>query len=215
MMSLDALHGHLFDEILADHGVHQGTRACGQLVEARARHGVAGEYHRCSVEFDPESDSRLDWSVIGRSRGDPHAVAGPHHALGDFFHLDGGWFGDVGMMADPIADVRGQRVERRVDDRRGSGWTDHRSGVRVKVVTHRVVMTSERSVMWSLCRCVRSRAEMLAAPTPTAAARINVPRPQSTRNVCAAGPHEGRGSGAVGVDNGTACTEKGDLDHEA
>ena len=84
------------------------TRACGQRVEARARHGVAGEYHRCALEFDPESDGRLDWPVIGRSRGDPHAVAGPHHALGYLFHLDGGWLGDVGMMADPIADVRGR-----------------------------------------------------------------------------------------------------------
>ncbi len=57
------------------------------------------------------------------------------------------------------------------------------SGERVNVVTHRVVMTSDRSVMWSLCRWVSSSAVMLAAPTPAAAARISTPRPQSTRNV--------------------------------
>ena len=69
--------------------------------------------------------------------------------------------------------------------------------------------------MWSLCRWVSSRAEMLAAPTPTAAARINTPRPQSTRNVCAAGSHQRGGSGAVRVEHGTARAEQGDLDHES
>ena len=58
------------------------------------------------------------------------------------------------------------------------------SGVGTKVVTQRVVMTSERSVMWSLCRWVSSSAVRLAAPTPAAAARMSTPRPQSTRKAC-------------------------------
>ena len=55
------------------------------------------------------------------------------------------------------------------------------SGFGPTVVTHRVVITSDRSVMWSLCRWVSSRAVIPEACTPAAAARISTPRPQSTR----------------------------------
>ena len=56
------------------------------------------------------------------------------------------------------------------------------SGFGPIVVTQRVVMTSDRSVMWSLCRWVSSSAVRPAAWAPAAAARIRAPRPQSTRN---------------------------------
>ena len=57
------------------------------------------------------------------------------------------------------------------------------SGLGPIVVTQRVVMMSERSVMWSLCRWVSSSAVSPEAWAPAAAARISVPRPQSTRKL--------------------------------
>jgi hypothetical protein len=45
----------------------------------------------------------------------------------------------------------------------------------------RVVITSLKSVMWSLWRCVRNTARSAAALAPTAAARISTARPQSKR----------------------------------
>ncbi len=57
-------------------------------------------------------------------------------------------------------------------------------GVRVNVVTHRVVMTSDKSVMWSLCRWVSSSAVMSAgADAHGRQPACSAPRPQSTRNV--------------------------------
>ena len=55
------------------------------------------------------------------------------------------------------------------------------SGVGSNVVIHCVVMTSFRSVMWSLCRWVMSTVVSALGGTPTAAMRITTPRPQSTR----------------------------------
>ena len=58
------------------------------------------------------------------------------------------------------------------------------AGSGANVVTHRVMITSPRSAMWSLCRWVSSSAVKLLAPTPIAAVRCCTPRPQSTRKVC-------------------------------
>ncbi len=56
-----------------------------------------------------------------------------------------------------------------------------RSGVGSNVVIHIAVITSLRSVMWSLCRCVMHTAVSWPTGTPAAAKRISTPRPQSTR----------------------------------
>ncbi len=55
------------------------------------------------------------------------------------------------------------------------------SGVGANVMTHREVITSLRSVMWSLCRWVSSTARSWPAPTIAAAIRISTPRPASMR----------------------------------
>ncbi len=54
----------------------------------------------------------------------------------------------------------------------GFGWRD---------MIQRVVTTSLKSVMWSLCKCVRNTARSAAALAPAAAARISTARPQSKR----------------------------------
>ena len=50
-------------------------------------------------------------------------------------------------------------------------------------MTQWVVMTSFRSVRWSLWRCVTSTAPNIGGSTPAAASRMSTPRPQSTRIV--------------------------------
>src|ERR1700727_1313076 len=79
-------------------------------------------------------------------------------------------------------------------------------------VTHRVVITSFRSVTWSLCRWVRNTACRAPALVPAAAARIRTPRPQSKsrspRSVLTsvAGPaRSGSGSG-LPLPSTTTCT---------
>jgi len=60
-------------------------------------------------------------------------------------YLDGGRFGDVRVMGDPVADVRCQRRKGGLDDGSRAWRPMIGSGVRTNVVTHRVVMTSPRS----------------------------------------------------------------------
>ena len=56
------------------------------------------------------------------------------------------------------------------------------SGVSSNVITQRVVITSFRSVMWSLCRCVISTAvKVRRAETRLPPAASSTPRPASTR----------------------------------
>lgn len=56
------------------------------------------------------------------------------------------------------------------------------SGVGSKVMTQRVVITSFRSVMWSLCRWVSTTARRAPAWLPAPANRMSMPRPASPRN---------------------------------
>ena len=58
-----------------------------------------------------------------------------------------------------------------------------RSGDGAKVVTQRLVITSLRSVMWSLWRWVSTSAVSWLACAPAAAARMRTPRPQSKSRV--------------------------------
>ena len=67
--------------------------------------------------------------------------------------------------------------------------------------------------MWSLWRCVSTSTVSWFAWTPTAAARISTPRPQSNRKVTAARPHERGRSGTERIDERAAGAEQGDLDH--
>src|SRR5438552_1191795 len=78
-------------------------------------------------------------------------------------------------------------------------------------MTQCVVMTSFRSVRWSLWRCVTSTALNIGGSTPAPASRMSTPRPQSTRNVdpaertSVAGPaRSGSGSGPP-VPNNMIC----------
>ena len=71
------------------------------------------------------------------------------------------------------------------------------SGLGTRLMTQRLVMTSLRSVMWSLCRWVSSTAVSMGGTTPPAASRRPTPRPASNRNVVPTGSHQGGRAGPV------------------
>ena len=87
-------------------------------------------------------------------------------------------------------------------------------GVGVKVDTHRVVITSPRSVMWSLWRCVsRSALRPPARDADGRGAHEDAPTAVDEHGG-AAGPHERRGPGPLRVGKGAPGAEEDDLDHE-
>jgi hypothetical protein len=80
-----------------------------------------------------------------------------------------------------IADIRLQHRLGGLQKTGCSARAEHGQRIGENDMTHRIVNTSLRSVMWSLCRWVRNSAWKAPAPDATAAARISTPRPQSKR----------------------------------
>jgi hypothetical protein len=105
--------------------VDQRAGASAELVESRARHGVAGEHHGRTGVVEAVGDARLDRAVIGRSDGDGRRPGGELDGPGvDLDHLDERWTRQVVVVGDAVADVGGERGQEMVDDGPGADRAD-------------------------------------------------------------------------------------------
>ena len=188
------------DDVVADHGLHVGRRAAAQVVEPRAGHAVAAEHHGGAVVVDAERDGRLDRPVVGGAdahgrRPDREVVAGR-----DLDDLDDRPLvrGRRGGRCGTTRRARARRACRRPPPAAAAGRR-RAAGRGAGLITQFVVMTSLRSVRWSLCRCVTSTASSIGGSTPAPARRITAPRPQSARMVALARAHERGRPGTVRV----------------
>jgi hypothetical protein len=212
----DALHRHLVDQVLANHGVHQCTSPGRQRVEALTRDGVTGQHDRGAAVFDAESDGRRDGPVIRRRHPDRHPVAVPHHTVGALMNLHRRWRGQVGVMRDPVADIEVERLERGVDHLGRARRPDDRQGRRVRVERGHpsgddhvaqvgdVIAVQVRQQQRG--QRVRAGASCRHALLHAAAA--------VDQKCLPAGPHEGGRPRSSGVGNGTTGAEQRDLDHD-
>ena len=87
------------------------------------------------------------------------------------------------------------------------------AGSGAKVVIQRVMTTSPRSAMWSLCRWVSSSADRPGGAHADRRRALQHATPAIHQEHLPAGPHQGRRPGAIRVGDGTAGSEQGDLDH--
>ena len=203
------------DQVGSDHRVHERVGSGAERVEARARHRVAGDHHRGSLVLDSVADAgvdRADGRWAPRSiRTPPSSNTTPSRCSRD---VDRRLPGEVVVVGQPVGDVRAPA--RRAARRRRScvpGGPITRSGAGAKVVTQRLVITSLRSVMWSLWRCVSTSAvSWLAVTADRRRPHEDTPAAVEQEGGAARADEGGR-AGAERVDERAAGAEEGDLDH--
>ena len=120
--------------------------------------------------------------------------------------------GQVGVVREPVSDVGAEHGEHPVDDLLRAAGPKIGSGVGAGHMTQCVVTTSLRSVMWSLCRWVRSTASSMERQhTGRRRGACTTPRPASKRKMALPRPHERRRPGPVRVGKRVAGTEQRDV----
>ena len=115
----------------------------------------------------PIANCGLDRKVLGSSRHDRRGAGREGRSRIDFGDLDLGFPGEVLVVREAVGEVGPKGGEDRRDDVADAGGPKMRSVVRDSVRTQWVVMTSLRSVMWSLWRCVTNTASGIGFPVPT------------------------------------------------
>ena len=173
-----------------------------------ARHGVAGDDHRPAAVVDPVADGRADGRVVGGRGGDPHRSLLEDHARLDLG--DGGRRspGQVVVVGQAVADVRLQhRLDRPPAASAVPAGPYTGSGLGVNDMTHRMVKTSLRSVMWSLCRWVRNTARKAPAPEADGGGPHEHTPPAVEQQIADRGADQGRRPGPLGVGDRAAAAQ--------
>ena len=179
-----------------------------------ARHGVAGDDDRHAVVVEAEPDARLDRLVVGRCARIAHRAGQVDRAVVDLDARRPRWScrgrrgGRCGSAMSGSSDARMWSTTARVP----TGPTIV-SGVGSNVMTQRVVITSLRSVMWSLWRWVSSTAERLRRAEPGRGEPHQHAAAGVDEVVLVAGRDQRRRSGTIGARHRAAGAEQGDGDH--
>ena len=120
------------DQVRPHHGVDEHVRPRAELVQPRARDGVAGDDDRPATLLDPEADRGADRGVIGGGGGDPHLPVVQHGAPLAFDDLRRGPPLQVGVMLQAVADVELQHGLGGLQERRRAHGPVHSQRVRLE-----------------------------------------------------------------------------------